>query len=142
MKLLITIVTLIILLPLSTSAQTEKDKVVGAVQNYVDAFYNADTSKIHQSIAKDVVKYGYAIPKNKTKYERYPGSFEEMISSIIKYGRFPTRTPIKIEVFDMLNQTASAKVTAGWGMDYILLAKQNGTWKITHVLWQTHPPKR
>jgi hypothetical protein len=141
MKLLI-IPILMIFISNSVTAQVEKDKVEVAVRNYVEAFYDADTSKIHQSIAKDVVKYGYAIPKGKTQYERYPGSFEEMISSIIKYGKFPNPTPPKIKVFEVLDQTASAKVTAGWGIDYILLAKQNGNWMITHVLWQTLPPKK
>lgn len=126
----------------SVTAQVEKEKVEVALRNYVEAFYNADTTKIHKSIAKDVVKYGYAIPKGKTQYERYPSSFEEMISSIIKYGKFPNQAPPKIKVFEVLDQTASAKVTAGWGIDYILLTKQNGDWMITHVLWQTLPPKK
>ena len=142
MKLFITIVVLMILPFCSTLAQTEKAKVEAAVRNYVEAFYNADTIKIHQSIAKDVVKYGYAIPKNKTQYERFPDSFQEMISSILKYGKYPTQIPNAIEVFDLLDQTASARLTAGWGIDYILLAKQKGNWMITHVLWQTHPPKK
>lgn len=135
------IVFLVIISFSETYAQTDTDKVKTAARNYVDAFYNADTSKIHQSIAKDVVKYGYAIPRNKTQYERYDGSFQEMISSIIKYGKFLNQTPPLIVVFEVLDQTASVKVTAGWGIDYILLAKQNGNWMITHVLWQTIPSK-
>jgi ketosteroid isomerase-like protein len=136
------IITIAIILSLSlVRAQTEKEKVEAAVRNYVDAFYNADTSKIHKSIAKDIFKYGYAIPKNKTEYERYPMTFQEMISSIVKWGKFPKQNPKLIEVFDVLDKTASAKLTAGWGIDYILLAKQNGEWMITHVLWQSHPPK-
>lgn len=142
MKIIIA-VGLFMILPLaSLQAQTDKDGVITAVRDYVDAFYNADTAKIHQSIAKDVVKYGYAIPKTKTAYERFDGSFEEMISSIVKYGKFPNRTKPIIKVFEVLDKTASAKVSAGWGIDYILLAKQNGTWMITHVLWQTHPPEK
>lgn len=138
-----TIVTIAIILLSSCliKAQTDKEKVEAAVRNYVDAFYNADTSKIHQSIAKDVHKYGYAIPKNKIEYERYPMTFQEMISSINKWGKFPKQKPKTIEVFDVLDKTASAKLTAGWGIDYILLAKQNGEWMITHVLWQSHPPQ-
>jgi Putative lumazine-binding len=139
MKIIIT-VGLFMILPFTfLQAQTDKDGVITAVRDYVDAFYNADTIKIYKSIAKDVVKYGYAIPKNKTRYERFDGSFTEMVSSIIKYGKFPKPTLPKIEVFEVLNQTASAKVSAGWGIDYILLAKQNGNWMITHVLWQTYP---
>jgi hypothetical protein len=39
----------------------------------------------------------------------------------------------------VLDQTASAKLTASWGIDYLLLAKYDGRWMITHVLWQTPP---
>lgn len=117
-------------------------KVETAIRNYVDAFYNADTTKVHESVAKDVLKYGYAIPKGKTEYERYPDSFSEMIVNIRKYGKFPKPTPASIEIFEVMDQTASAKVTAGWGIDYVLLARQNGKWMITHVLWQTAPAKK
>jgi hypothetical protein len=47
--------------------------------------------------------------------------------------------PKKIEVLDYQDQTASAKLTAWWGTDYILLAKLDGRWMITHVLWQSSP---
>ncbi|MBC7790917.1 MAG: nuclear transport factor 2 family protein, partial [Anaerolineae bacterium] len=42
--------------------------------------------------------------------------------------------------FDVLDQTASAKLTAWWGTDYLLLGKYDGKWMISHVLWQS--PKR
>jgi hypothetical protein len=47
----------------------------------------------------------------------------------------------KVEVLDYLDQTATAKVTAWWGTDYVLLARINDRWMITHVLWQSPPPK-
>lgn len=37
------------------------------------------------------------------------------------------------------NQTASAKLTAWWGTDYLLLAKYDGRWMIRQVLWQSPP---
>ena len=33
--------------------------------------------------------------------------------------------------------TASAKLTAWWGTDYLLLARYEGRWMIRQVLWQT-----
>jgi hypothetical protein len=136
------IVFILALLTNSLQAQSEKDEVATAVRNYVDAFYYGDTTKIHQSIAQNVVKYGYYIPKNKTAYEGEPMTFKEMIdysAKVKKRGASPKveQFPKKIEVFDVLDQTASAKLTAWWGSDYILLAKQNGKWMITHVLWQS-----
>lgn len=129
-----------------THAQTAKDEVTNAVKDYVDAFYYGDTSKIHKSISVNVVKFGYYIPKAKTIYEGEPMSFREMIdyaASVNKRGPGPNveKFPKKIEVFDVQDQTASAKLTAWWGTDYLLLAKQNNRWMITHVLWQSPPPK-
>ncbi len=45
-------------------------------------------------------------------------------------------------VFDVQDQTASAKLTASWGTDYLLLAKVGDRWMITHVLWQSPPSGR
>jgi hypothetical protein len=35
---------------------------------------------------------------------------------------------------------AVAKVTASWGVDYMLLAKPDGRWQIQQILWQSPPP--
>jgi hypothetical protein len=51
----------------------------------------------------------------------------------------PATAPKDIIVFDVLDQTASAKLTAYWGVDYLLLAKRDGRWMVTHVLWQSPP---
>ena len=42
-------------------------------------------------------------------------------------------------VFDVLDKTASAKLTAEWGVDYFHLAKVGGKWQIMYVLWQSPP---
>jgi len=126
--------------------QKQQKEIVNAVKDYVDAFYYGDTSKIHQSVAVNVVKYGYYIPKGKTIYEGEPMSFREMINyaaEVKKRGISPNveKFPKKIEVFDQQDQTASAKLTAWWGSDYLLLSRINNRWMITHVLWQSPPPK-
>jgi hypothetical protein len=47
--------------------------------------------------------------------------------------------PKEVVIYEVLDQTASAKLTAYWGIDYLLLGKFDGRWMITHVLWQTPP---
>jgi hypothetical protein len=94
----------------------------------------------------NVVKYAYYIPKAKTIYEGESMSFKEMIdyaAGVMKHGASPNveKFPKKIEVFDVQDQTASAKLTAWWGTDYLLLSRFNDRWMITHVLWQSPPPK-
>jgi len=132
---------------LLSHAQQQQEEVVNAVRNYVDAFYYGDTSKLHQSVSTQVIKYGYYMPKGKTIYEGELMSFKEMIAyaeGVRKRGISPNveKFPKKIEVFDVLDQTASAKLTAWWGTDYLLLARLNNHWMITHVLWQSSPLKK
>ena len=52
----------------------------------------------------------------------------------------PATAPKEIALLDVADQTASAKLTATWGIDYLHLAKFDGKWMITQVLWQS-PPK-
>ena len=66
----------------------------------------------------------------------------ELAGSYNKDGRIGADAPKEIEVFEVLDQTASIKLTAQWGVDYMHLAKYDGQWKIVNVLWQGHPPKK
>ena len=127
------------------NAQTDTTTIANAVKDYVNAFYYGDTIKIHNSISPTVVKYGYYRAKDKTSYEGEPMSFQQMLdyaSSVKKRGVSPNvaKFPKQIDVLDAQDQTASAKLTAWWGTDYILLSKVNNKWMITHVLWQSSPP--
>ena len=112
--------------------------------DYVDAFYFGDSTKILRSISPDVIKHGYHRKRDATTYRLDTMSFREMLEYVdgVKKRNNPNADKLakKVEVFDQLDKTASAKVTAWWGTDYILLAKVNDKWMITHVLWQSPPP--
>ena len=34
---------------------------------------------------------------------------------------------------------AAGKITAFWGIDYVHLVKEEGVWRIRHVIWQSEP---
>ena len=139
-----TLILALALITINSYGQDEKQLVSDAVLDYVDAFYNGDTTKILRSISPAVVKYGYYRKKDATTYDGEPMSFREMLDYATNVGKRKNpnvdKYVKKIEVLDFQDQTASAKLTAWWGTDYILLAKLNGKWMITHVLWQS-PPK-
>ena len=48
----------------------------------------------------------------------------------------------EIEIFDVNSKTASAKLTAEWGIDLFHLAKINDQWKIVNVIWQSQPEQK
>lgn len=137
------IIPFLLLAAVAVNAQDGKQDVANAVTDYVDAFYFGDTTKILRSISPNVVKYGYYRKKDETAYNGEPMSFREMLNYATSVGKRNNpnagNQPKKVEVLDVQDQTASAKLTAWWGTDYILLAKLNGKWMITHVLWQSPP---
>jgi putative lumazine-binding protein len=116
-----------------------------AVLDYVEGFYEGDTAKLTRSISPVVHKYGYWIPRDSTKYVGEPMPWPEFLAyanRVRQNRRFaPATAPKEVTVFEVLDQTASAKLVAYWGVDYLLLAKQDGKWMITNVLWQTPPRK-
>ena len=60
---------------------------------------------------------------------------------IVKKSFAKPDAPKKVEVLDIGNTIASAKVTAWWGIDYVLLSKQTDKWVIEQVLWEGPPIK-
>ena len=86
-KILTGLFTIIISLQF-VSAQTEQDKesVNRALLDYIEGFYDGDTSKIIRSISPEVVKYGYYKNKNTGQYAGEPMSYKEMIAYAAKVG--------------------------------------------------------
>jgi hypothetical protein len=138
-------VLLLMLLPagLAGQAPTERDNVRRAVLDYVEGFYEGDTTKMIRSIRPEVFKYGYFIPRDSSSYQGERMAWPEFLAyanRVKANKRFaPATAPKEVTVFEVLDQTAAAKLTAYWGVDYLLLAKHDGKWMITHVLWQTPP---
>jgi hypothetical protein len=129
----------------SAAAQSAEDRegVRRAALDYVEGFYEGDSTKLMRSIRPEVYKYGFWRPRDATTYEGSQMSWAEFLNyarNVRTNNRQAPATAAKeIVLLDVLDQTASAKLTASWGIDYLLLGKFNGRWMITHVLWQSHP---
>ena len=136
---------LLTLSAMDASAQTATDRegVRRAVLDYVEGFYEGDSTKLVRSVSPTVYKYGYS--RRDTGYVGMQMPYAGFMSFAagVKAGRNlpPANAPKDIVLMDVQDQTAAAKLIAWWGTDYLLLAKVNGRWTITHVLWQSAPPK-
>jgi hypothetical protein len=128
---------------LGQAGSEEREMVRRAVLDYVEGFYEGDSTKLVRSVRPEVFKYGFWIPRDSARYRgeqmKWP-EFHAYANGVKANKRFaPATAPKDIVIFDVLDQTASAKLTAYWGVDYLLLAKYDGKWMISHVLWQTPP---
>jgi hypothetical protein len=124
----------------------DREAVRRAVLDYVEGFYEGDTTKLARSVWPEVRKWGYG----RNQDASYRGMAMQFPAGFMGYAgrvrsgsvKTPADAPKDIVVFDVADQTASAKLTAWWGIDYLLLARENGRWMITHVLWQSPPQAR
>jgi hypothetical protein len=129
-------------------AQTRADSaaVRQASLDYLDGFYEGDSTKHVRAIRPEVFKYGFGRSRDSVRYSAaqqmtWP-QFHAFSARVKASGKAPDpKWPKQIELLDVLDQTAATKVTAWWGTDYLLMGKFDGRWMITHVLWQSPPPK-
>jgi phosphohistidine phosphatase SixA len=138
-----TLVSLFFLLSFIGLSQdiSDKTQIEATLNNYIDAFYKGDPIKLKEAIKPRLNKFGYRKNEESGNYEYYEHmNFEKAIDFVQKMkdeGRSRDETEIRnVDVLDIGNHIASAKVTAAWGIDYVLLSKDNNKWMIEQVIWE------
>ena len=124
--------------------RADRAAVEQAALDYVDALYTADTTRIERSVHPQLTKRGFWRDNETLPWGPQQTMTYEQLMTLTKTWNADKKrdTSIKkIDVFDVLDQTATAKVTAMWGVDYLHLAKYDGRWKIINIVWQAHPVK-
>jgi Putative lumazine-binding len=127
-------------------ANADREAVRQAVLDFVEGIYNVEPARIERSVSPNLAKLGFYRPPAETAYR--PGrsmAFQQLVEiarSYNKEGKLRKDAPKDIAIYDVMDQTATVKLTAEWGVDYMHLAKIDGKWMIVNVLWQSHPPKK
>jgi CubicO group peptidase (beta-lactamase class C family) len=128
-----------------TTNNADREAVRQTALDYVEGIYNVDPSRIERSVHPKLAKLGFYRPPADDAYR--PGAsmtFERLIEIAKTYnkeGKLSKDAPKEITVFDVLDQTATAKLVAEWGIDYMHLAKFDGKWMIVNIIWQSHPKR-
>jgi hypothetical protein len=126
-------------------APAEREAVRRAALDYLEGFYEGDSTKIVRSVRPDVRKAGYYKGRDATAYTAEEMPFADFLSYVRNFKQnnrtTPATAPREVTVGEVNDQTATAKVVAWWGIDYLHLAKYDGKWMIVNVIWQSPPPK-
>lgn len=120
---------------------SDKQKIKEVCLNYLEGFYEGDSTKISNSIKPSLYKFGYW--KN-SKTGMYEGEGHMTFQQAIDYSKRVLEkksfakedAPKLVEVLDIMNHIAVAKVTAWWGSDYLLLSRTKDSWIIEQALWE------
>lgn len=139
-KVLISLLVLAVVFQ-ANAQNSENDKVKRACMDYIEGFYEGDEAKLKRCLSSDLLKFGYMKKRDTQEYASVGQmTYEEALSyarGVKEKQRFPKAdAPRGIEIYDVDDSIAAAKVTAWWGFDYLLLAKVDDKWMIQQVLWQ------
>lgn len=129
--------------PVSGQAVDDKAAVQQAALDYVEAIYGVQPERIERSVHPTLNKRGFYKKDASAPYVESPMSYEQLVKLAASWNKDGKRdTSVKeVTILDVLDQTAVVKLKASWGIDYMFLGKFDGKWKITQILWQSHPPK-
>ena len=124
--------------------EADREAVREAVLDYVEGIYEVAPERIERSVHPELAKVGYWLQKDATEYDEGRMTYEQLVELAGTWnakGRVDAQTaPKEIEIFDVMDQTATVKLSAHWGVDHMQLAKIEGKWMIMNVLWQCYPP--
>ena len=124
-----------------SQSEVDKEGVKKACMNYLEGFYEGDTLKLKESLQPELYKFGFYKGRDSETYNQVsPMTYEGAIAfakGVKEKGNYPKPdAPKEVEVLDIGNTIAAAKVTAWWGIDYLLLSKREEGWMIEQVLWE------
>ena len=120
--------------------QSEIEGVKSACMGYFDGFYQGDTTLLKKYLQPSLNKFGFWKDKEGKYGEQGYMTFGEAVAyarEIKETQQFPSPdAPKKVEILDIMNHIAAAKITGWWGQDYLLLSKKEDHWIIHQVLWE------
>ena len=132
--------TMAVLLVAPAYAGDDAEAVERAVLDYVEAVEQGKPELMQRGVHPDLHKFGFY--RQEGAYRVIPMTFDQLVelaANMKAEGHVPENPTHEVEIFEVMDKTAAAKLTAFWGIDYMHLAKHEDEWKIVHVLWQSAP---
>lgn len=118
----------------------DRELVKKALDNYLDALYEAKPELIRESVHPKLGKYGFYRPaKDKPFGKMGQMTFAQLEKLAGEWNaeKKPIAIPRQSEVIAVHDRIAFGKVSAEWGFDYCQLVKEEGKWMIINIVWQS-----
>lgn len=118
----------------------EVQAITEVARDFIEAWYSADTDRMKNSLHPELVKRSlYRDSKDGAMRLRRSANAAMMIGWTGEGGGsdLPSEDQIyEITVFDTFRHIATVKVESHTYVDYLHVAKIEGSWKIVNDLWQ------
>lgn len=141
MKKLVLLLSLLWVASLSQAQSEDEAAITQTCMNYIEGFYEGDTAKLMSCLQPSLYKIGYVKRRGAEKHTfNSQLTYEQAIAlarNVQEKKQFaPADAPKKVEILDIMEHIAAAKVTGRWGIDYVLLSRKGDGWIIEEVLWE------
>ena len=128
-------------------AQDSADRTAirNAALDYIEGWYTGDAARmeraLHPELAKRIVRAGAT--GNQSILDQQ-SAMTLVQGTRAGYGKqIPeARRQKEVTILDVYGNAASVKIVASDWIDYLHLARWNGSWRIVNVLWELKPQIR
>ncbi len=116
----------------------DRSQIAGVVREYFEGWYAADPAQVARSLHPDMVKRCVdALPGGRQVVHSVT---RDVMVEMTRTGGGsktpPERWNIVVDVLDVSDGIAVARVSSSEYLEYLSLAKCNGQWTIINILWR------
>jgi hypothetical protein len=134
-------------IPVAAQAQESADRAAirNAALDYIEGWYAGDAARmeraLHPELAKRIVRPG---PSGGGSILDQQSAMTLVQGTRTGYGKqTPENRRLKdVTILDVYENAASVKIVASDWIDYLHLARWNGSWRIVNVLWELKPQNK
>ncbi|GAA5217420.1 nuclear transport factor 2 family protein [Corallincola platygyrae] len=117
-----------------------------AIFDYIESQHQVNPALMERALDRALAKRTYWQDKQGNEFVMET-SYDYMIELAGRYNRdgsrFSASPRVEIDIFDIDQRVASAKLTVDDWIDYMHLYKTaEGQWKVLNVLWQMHDTRK
>lgn len=117
----------------------EEASIMAVARNYMDAYYTGDAARMERALHPDFHKRTLRTAGDAKVREIKEDNVQSMLDGVRSGSgtRIPENERVqKIQVLDIYHDAATVKVTTGRWIDYMLITRQNGQWRVLDVILQ------
>ena len=121
------------------------DAIRKTALDYGEGWYEGDTERMERALHPELAKRMIWTHPTRGRSQLHDMGAMTLVQLTRLGGgtRSPVKDPVsRVEIFDVFENAAIAKVTGPEWVDYLHLAKWNGRWVIVNVLWEIDPNHR
>jgi len=122
-----------------TVAEKEAAAVKAAALDYIEGWYEGSSERMARALHPALHKVGVQTYRPGGNVVLSPIGYTAMVElAAMGVGKKvpPEKRNISVKILDLSKNIASVKTVSLEFIDYVLLAKLDGEWKIINVLWE------